>query len=237
MPIVTALRRANGHKGLMLIFMFSLATILSINNGAAQTNSTQNSLATPPVFHCPHDPGSDLPCADTGVPELKDVAAFWQKLTSVVKDNQGYVSPEQFERIFGIHFSHIENRADGYRSARYESGKSPSLSIQLDNYTPNTQIPWWQEAQGQPNHAGFSVLNIAGGNFGCVSLINAEDMLTKAGLAVQQSTVDKFVGIAKSNVVMLNFRNNSQVTLYYDRLSVSGSCVISIRVTGHGNGR
>jgi hypothetical protein len=205
------------------------------NSGGAVAQKNAESQVPKPSFQCHLVPNSNALCADTGEPTQKNVADFWQKLTSVIEHAHGYVSPEQFEHIFGINFAHIEDRGDGYRSAHYESGKSPPLSIQLDNYAPNTQIPWWQKAQGQPDGAWFSVLNIAGGDFGCVSLSDAEKTLIKVGLAVQQSTVDRFVGIDKSNIVMLNFRDNTQVTFYYDRLSVSAPCVISIRVIGHGH--
>lgn len=232
MPVVTALRSANGHKSLMLIFMFFLTAIISISDGYAQTNSIQNSPATTSAFHCPHDPKSDLPCADTDVPEPRNVAAFWRKLTSIIRDNHGYVSPEQFEHIFGIRFSHIEYLGEGHRSASFDGGNGIPLSIQLDDYVSGPHMPLWQNFQGDMKRTR-SVLNMAGGDFGCIPLHDAEKNLTDAGLSLQGAIIYKVYNNGKSITEFADLRNATTVTLYYDRPAITGSCVLSMRVIGY----
>ncbi|GGA48603.1 hypothetical protein [Dyella nitratireducens] len=183
-------------------------------------------------FSCHHDPKSALPCAGTGLPEPRDVDAFWQNMIAMVVEGHGYVTPQQVQRSLGISFSSVHRDADGHLVVKYEGNQRVvPLSIQLDGYPANRKLMGWERAQGEPVRA-YSVLNIAGGDLGCVPLQKAQKLLTDKGFVLQGSISYPMSNTYKSRSEFVERHGSAALVVYYDNGAITMPCVESIKVVG-----
>lgn len=198
----------------------------------ASGDALKSSAVSNESNRCKHDPRSSLPCADTVVPEPRDVNQFWHNLISILTPARGYVSLEQVEHAFNIHFTRVGVDADGHQVAQYEGSEGLPLSIQLDTYAAGSKRQVWQRDQGELSRAR-SILNISGGNFGCISVLSAEKMLSGAGFSKQGSIIYQFVNLGRSITEFADPNRPTTIILYYGQAVITQPCVLSIRVEAY----
>jgi hypothetical protein len=200
---------------------------------SAAVGSNAPALKHPPLFPCPPDPITATGCESPAVPLQKNVDEFWRRLISIIELDHGYVTPEKFEATFGVRFTKIEDHGDGHRFALLDGEKnSMALSVRLDVYSTTALVSSWQQSQGEVA-IRRSILNIARGDFGCISLVEAEEKLTAAGLSLQGSIIYQPANYGKSITVFAGQRHVTTIMLFYDKGSITGPCVSSMRVIAH----
>jgi hypothetical protein len=207
-------------------------TVNQYSRDGASREALKSSDVGNGLNRCKHDPTSSLPCAGTAVPEPRDVDQFWKGLISILTPARGYVLREQVEHAFNIHLTIVGTDADGRQVAEYKSSGGLPLSVQLDTYAVGSKKQVWQRDQGELNRAR-SILNISGGNFGCVSVPSAEKMLSDAGFSEQGSIIYRFVNLGRSITEFADPNRPTTITLYYGQPVFTRPCVLSIRVDAY----
>ncbi|RDS78805.1 hypothetical protein DWU98_21095 [Dyella monticola] len=202
------------------------------NGARSQPNVKEADSEVGQEHFCRHDPKSNLPCANTVVPEPKNVDEFWQKFMALLSPVRGYVLPKDAERAFGIHFAKSWVGGDGHRISQYTGSGALPLSIQLDSYPAGFLRQIWQRDQGELSRP-HSILNISGGNFGCISVPEAEKKMASIGFVVQGSIIYKFIGLGRSITILGDPNRPTTITLYYGQAVLAEPCVLSIRVDAY----
>jgi hypothetical protein len=198
----------------------------SVSTNAPSDSVRNKSTCIPPVQ------GSGLPCAGTDIPEPARIDAFWEKLLSVIDGSQGYITIDQFEKVFGASFTNRASPEDGHQVATLEGRRFNEFSASLDVYSSSAVIPYWRKIQGELMR-GHSVLNVAKGDLGCMPIPKAKQLLEDAKLKPVGAIEVPDSNVSSSFLVFVSRANFQVVTIFYHNGSITAPCVDSIRIIGY----